>query len=205
MKSFLKNKERNQRLLSLKIMIFSANRNLILLIFLILFLFYGCGYHFRADGKPMGIDIDSLAIPMFASSSSKPGFEADFTRIIREEFLSNSQIPIVSRGEAQFVLIGHIYHISSDPVAFDVEEQIVGGHTVTSSTTSMRRSRIRLDVSLKDRTTGKVIWNEKAMTAEANFDVGPDPLANRYNEQLALEKIAGLLASRIYLKTMERF
>jgi hypothetical protein len=186
-------------------MSFSINRNLILSTFLILFLFYGCGYYFRADGQPIGIDIDSLAIPMFSSSSSKPGFEADFTRIIREEFLSNSQIPIVPREKARFVLLGNIYHISSDPVAFDVEEQIVGGRAVTYSTTSMRRSRMRLDVILKDRTTGKVIWNEKAMTAEANFDVGPDPLENRYNEQLALEKIAGILSSRIYLKTMERF
>lgn len=186
-------------------MILSINRNLILLTLTFLISFSGCGYRFRADGQPVGIQIDSLAIPMFTSSSSKAGFEADFTRVIREEFLSNSQISIVPRGDAQFVLTGDIYHISSNPVAYALEEQTVEGQTVTSSTTRMRRSRVMLDITLKDRTTGEIIWHEKSMTAASNFNVGPDPLANRYYEQLALEKIADLLASRIYLKTMERF
>lgn len=181
------------------------NRQLILFFFITLFLVPGCGYHFRSDGKPLGIEIKSLAIPLFSSSSSTTGFEADFTRIIRKEFLSNSKVPIVPREEAQLVLIGNIYHMDSEPIAFKLEEQTAGGQTVTSSTTSARRSVVKLDVSLRDRTNGKVIWHEKSMSAGANYNVGSDPLVNRYNEQLALERIAGVLASRIYLKTMERF
>ena len=43
----------------------------------------GCGYQFRADGEPVGIQLESLAIPLFSSTSSEIGFEADFTKMIR--------------------------------------------------------------------------------------------------------------------------
>ena len=72
--------------------------------------FLGCGYHFRADGRPVGIKIESLSIPLIESTSSNIGFEADFTRIIREEFISHAKVPLVSSSKAQAVLTGRIYY-----------------------------------------------------------------------------------------------
>ena len=66
----------------------------------------GCGYHFRPTGNPVGLQIESLAIPLMESTSSSLGFEGDFTRFIREEFASHAKFPLVSREEASTVLIG---------------------------------------------------------------------------------------------------
>jgi len=52
-------------------------------------LLWGCGYHLAADGKPMGIQMDSIAIPMISSTSSQEEFEAIFTKVIRQEFKSD--------------------------------------------------------------------------------------------------------------------
>ena len=165
----------------------------------------GCGYHLRATGEPMGIKIESLAIPLMTSTSSNKGFEADFTRIIREEFISHAKVPLLAREKAQAILIGRIYDTRFQPLTYDLQQQTVGGQVTTHEVTSSRRMKVRLDVQLTDRASGKVIWREKSMKEEAGFIVGTDPLANRYYQQQALQKISRRLAKRIYLKTMERF
>ena len=165
----------------------------------------GCGYHFRANGKPVGLKIESIAIPLLASSSSEKGFEAEFTRIIREEFISHGNIPIVEQGKADMVLTGTVYEIKTRPLTYDSSTQTVGGNIVTQETTSGRRLKIRLEIKLIDRATNNIIWHENSMEEEARFEVGADPLENRYNQNQALIKISRLLAKRIYMKTMERF
>ena len=165
----------------------------------------GCGYHFRGTGNPVGLQIESLAIPLMESTSSSLGFEGDFTRIIREEFASHAKFPLVSREKASTVLIGKVYDIKTDPYTYNLTQTMIAGEKTSYSTTSARWLKIKLDVKLVDRTTGKVIWHDKKMEEETTFAVGTDPLTNRYNEKRAVQEIARTLAERIYLKTMERF
>jgi outer membrane lipopolysaccharide assembly protein LptE/RlpB len=68
----------------------------------------GCGYNLQATGKPMRITISSMAIPLIESPSSDIGFEGDFTKMIRRQFVSHSQIPLVSKEMAAAVLIGKV-------------------------------------------------------------------------------------------------
>jgi len=165
----------------------------------------GCGYRFRATGEPLGIQIESLAIPMITSTSSEMGFEADFTRVIREEFISHGRIPIVSEAGAQAVLIGRIYDVRTEALSYDYREHTVGGDATTHEVTRSRRLKIRLDMQLIDRKNDKVIWRDEAMEERASFVVDEDPLTTRYHRREALEKIARRLAKRVYLKTVERF
>jgi hypothetical protein len=165
----------------------------------------GCGYHFRPTGKPVGLQIESLAIPLMESTSSSLGFEGDFTHIIREEFASHAKIPLVSREKASTVLIGKIYDIKTDPYTYNLTETDVRGKKTHYSTTNARWLKIKLDVKLLDRNTGKVIWHDKEMEEKMTFAVGADPLINRYNEKRAVQALARILAQRIYLQTMERF
>jgi hypothetical protein len=172
---------------------------------LLTFMLPGCGYHFQADGEPVGIQLESLAIPMFSSTSSEIGFEANFTKVIRQEFISQGRVPLVPEEKAQAVLVGKIQDIRADPVNYRSQQVMVGGNTYTYQTTSSRKLRVRVDVQLVDRRSGKVIWHEAAMEDQASYTVTGDPLELRYTEQQALETIAERLAKRIYLRTMERF
>jgi Lipopolysaccharide-assembly len=175
------------------------------LLILLSFLLTGCGYHFRADGEPVGIQLESLAIPLFSSTSSEIGFEADFIKVIRQEFISQGRVPLVPEEKAQAVLVGKIQEIREDPLTYRSQDVLVGGQASTYTVTKSRKLRVRLDVQLVDRRQGKVIWREAAMEEQASYSVSGDPLETRYSEQQALEKIAGRLAKRIYLRTMERF
>ena len=165
----------------------------------------GCGYHVRANGEPVGIGIPSLAIPTMTSTSSNLGFEGEFTRVVREEFVTHARVPLVPREEAAAVILGHIYEIKTEPLTYSLTQTPVKNKVVTYEVTNSRRLIIRLSAKMVDRTTGKVVWEDKAMTEKSSFQVGTDPLANRYNERRALEDVALRLARRIYQKTMERF
>mgnify|MGYP001226688236 CR=1 FL=1 len=152
----------------------------------------GCGYTLQATGKPKGLTISSLAIPLMKSPSASLGFEGDFTRMIRQEFVSHSQIPLVSRQKAAMVLEGTVplsYRISQDD--FEV--------------TTSRWLKIRLSARLVEKASGRIVWDDPQMEEKAAFTVTSDPIRTRYNRRKAAEKIARLLSERIYLKTMERF
>ena len=175
------------------------------ILFSLALIFSGCGYRFQSDGEPVGVDIPSLAIPLMESTSSTLGFEADFTRVIRDEFISHSNVPLVPRDEAEIVLIGKISEIRTYSPTYDVTETDVRGEDTYYAVTNSRRLRIVLDARLLEKTTGKTIWKEDGMEEQTRYVVTEDPLTNRYNERMAVEKIARRLVDRLYLKTMERF
>jgi outer membrane lipopolysaccharide assembly protein LptE/RlpB len=176
-----------------------------LLLILALLSVSGCGYQFRADGEPVGIEIKSIAIPMVESSSSEKGFEADFTTVLRNEFISHARVQLKDKDQADMALQIEIYEVSTQPLTFDSTRTAVSGRVVTHETTSSRRLVLRLNASLIDRANGKAVWNDTTMTEEARFNVTADPLVNRKNQKEALLKIARLLSERIYNRTMERF
>jgi hypothetical protein len=165
----------------------------------------GCGYSFRAKGEPMNTRLESLAIPMIESTSSDIGFEASFTKIVRDKFITQGKVPLVSAEQAQALLSGRVYEVRTVPLSYRVEQQTVGGVVTTYEQTTRRRLILKLDMQLTDTNTGKVIWHEKGMQEMAIFEVSEDPLVTQFNQRVALEFIARELAARIFLKTMERF
>lgn len=166
--------------------------------FFLLIFISGCGYNLQDARQPKGISIPSLAIPLMASPSSNLGFEGDFTTMIRQEFVSHSQVPLVSKDQAAVVLIGKVIDIKTEALSYKITDS-------TFEVTTSRWLKIKLAAKLLDRTTGKVIWNDDKMEEKASFTVSSDPLKTAYNQRRATKMIAKLLAERIYLKTMERF
>jgi outer membrane lipopolysaccharide assembly protein LptE/RlpB len=165
----------------------------------------GCGYHFAATGEPVGIRFSSLAVPVMKSTSSMLGFEADFSRVIREEFMSHADVPIVSEDQADVILTGRVYGIETDPYTYSSSQFTVQGRSTSYEVTSARWIQIKVDFKLVERSTGKVIWQDKGMKERAFYYVTDDPLANRYYQRNAVEEMAGRLAKWAYLRTMQRF
>ena len=175
------------------------------LIFISCFLTFSCGYHFRQAGMPIGVSLDSIAIPLFSSTSSFMGLEGEFTRVVREEFISHSRVRIEGKDKAQVVLSGRIYSITTEPLTYSVTQQTIHNFLSTDEVTRSRTLKVRLDIKLTDTITGKIIWQDSTLTGKASFQVSADPLTNRYNQRQALISIAQDLATRIYARTMERF
>ena len=187
-------------------MVYNPNRLLMSLVAVIMLaVCSACGYGFRVRGTPLGISIDSIAIPLFESTSTDRGLEAQFTEIIRNEFISRSSINIVEKEQAGAIISGKIYEIETQPLSYNMEMRSVGGNIVTYETDGTRKLIIKVGITMTDSATGKIIWHEDSMREEAIFKVSKDPLQNRYNKEQAIKNIAGLMAKRIYLNAMERF
>ncbi|MCD4761038.1 hypothetical protein K8R42_04025 [bacterium] len=139
-----------------------------------------------------------------ASTSSSLGFEGVFTKAVRDEFVSHSKVPLVSREKATAVLIGEVSEIRVEPLTYSLIQSTVNGKVTNYEVTNTRRLRIKLSASMVDRASGKVIW-AKGLEEKGTFTVGTNPLANRYNKRTAVREIAKSLARRLYLKTMDRF
>jgi len=165
----------------------------------------GCGYRFRGAGEAIGISLESLAIPLFPSTSSYAGYEADFTRILRDEFIRHSRVSIVSKENAQAVLSGKICSITTEPLTYSVTKETIHGYTSTDALTRSRKMRVWVEATLIDRKTETAIWQDGSFTAEAGFSVSSDPLRTSYSQRQAFIAIAKDIATRIYSKTMERF
>ncbi len=186
---------------------FDSSRGPLLVALFCLITLPGCGYHLRTMGEPEGLEIRSLAVPMVESCSSFLGFEADLTRIIRNEFISHAKVPLVSREDAAMVLIARVFEISTDPLSYKLTQDSSLGNA-TYEVTDTRWLRVRMAAKLVDRSTGHVIWEDRSIREKAMYTVAtdpPDPLITNYNKKKAVQKIAERLAKRIYLKTMERF
>ncbi len=179
-----------------------------LAVLLLVFLALGggsCGYHFQQTGKPHGLEIGSIAIPMVKSPASTLGFEGTFTRIIREEFIDHSGLAVVPKEQADAVLEMRIARIGSDPLTYEVTQTSVQGRTVNYEATSSRWLWVTLDARLIDRASGRILWEQTGVKEKASYAVSTDPLETRYNRRLAIRKIARNLAKKAYAQTMERF
>ncbi|RLB43871.1 MAG: hypothetical protein DRH12_01640 [Deltaproteobacteria bacterium] len=165
----------------------------------------GCGYRAELSGTSLRGHLNTLAIPTVESPATVAGIEADFTNIIRQEFLSHSTIPIVPRKEASALLVGKIKRIDTSPLSYNIQKTEVSGETVAYETTNLRRIRVRMSVKMINRRTGEVLWEAEDLEEKSSYAVSDDPLENQYRERMALMEIAGLLAKRIYLKTADIF
>ena len=171
----------------------------------VLSLTHGCGYQFRATGEPIGIEIQSLAIPLISSTSSSLGFEGIVTTIIREEFVSRSKLPVVPREKASAIFVGRVTEVKIEPLSYGTVSTTVKGKEIEYDVTDRRRLRVRMEAKVIDAATGEPIWHEKAMEERKSYAVTEDPLTNRFNVENALEEIARRFAERIYAQTVERF
>ncbi|TET54425.1 MAG: hypothetical protein E3J53_00745, partial [Desulfobacteraceae bacterium] len=165
-----------------------------------------CGYYFRPAGSALNVDFESIAIPPFSSTSSYAGTEDEFTRIVRQEFISQSRVRIEDESAAQAVLRGRLYSITTEPLAYTVTQQTVHGFLSTDEVTESRILRVKLEVTVTDMATREIIWQDSNLTETAIFQVSSsDPLITQYNRRMALRSIAQELATRIFSRTMERF
>ncbi len=166
---------------------------------------FGCGYKIRPAGKTEGVSLQEIAIPLFSSSSSFMGTEEEFTRAVREEFIRHSSVRIEDRKQARFFLRANIYSLTTEPLAYRIEEKTIHGYKSKEVTTRTRRLTVKMDVELLDQKKGEAVWHDPALEGKSNFAVSADPLKTRYNRRRAIANIARNLAAQIYRRTMERF
>lgn len=154
----------------------------------------GCGYHFSAqeDGsKKAGI---SIYVAPFANGTRELYVDQYVRNALTDWFLKSTRMIVtLKEEEADVVLSGRIVRIYTMPLSYR-----------TGNLAAEESVRLIMEVTLKDRRSGKVYWEEKNLVGEQSYSV-TDPNRRNDERRVAIIKLAYDLGERIYRPALTSF
>lgn len=167
-------------------------RHHIAVIFLLaLFIISGCGYHVTSKTGRLPEGIKSLTIPIFENRTAKPDIESDVTSAFVDEFVTSARM----ESGAGHVMNGIIKTYELTPVSF-----------TKSDINQEYRLTVVLGLSIVEKVTGRVIWQEDNITDYEDFTVNIDDVTETTErEEAALQKLARDTARLVKERMIERF
>jgi hypothetical protein len=154
----------------------------------------GCGYHLAGKAAAIPENIDSIAIPVFVNKTTKYKLEQRLTSAVVDEFISRTRYRITSDTQsAKALLSGEVMDFRSTPVIFS------GGAGSTYLIT------VRLRVSLKDLTTGKLLYENRNFAFREEFEISRDPTVFFPEEGPAVDRLAREFSKSLVSSVLEAF
>lgn len=153
----------------------------------------GCGYKVAGKADLLPKSIQTIAIPAFGNITTQYKLTDRLPLMIGREFLGRTRYRVVSNPEeADAVLSGSVVNVFAGATNFD---------PATSRASAVQVSCI-LQLTLRERATGKVLYSQPAMefrqryeistTAEAYFDEA-SPAFQRLSQDVARTIVSAIL------------
>jgi hypothetical protein len=137
----------------------------------------GCIYGFSGGGLPP--DVKTAAILPFENLTSDPTLTSEISFAVREAIQQRLGLRQAGENQADAVVVGTITRYEPDlPIAFQGAE----GNKVS---VTRRLLQITVSVTITNRTTEKVIWENRSLTVEGDYETGKE----RDGRKKALEKL----------------
>ncbi|HYR02965.1 MAG TPA: LptE family protein [Syntrophobacteria bacterium] len=154
----------------------------------------GCGYHFVGNDVQAPGNIQSIAVGVVENKTTIVGIETIFTDALLNEFIRTQRLAVKPPTEADAILSGAITSIKTDAVShLDAEK------------TLETRVTVGLSLTLKQRESGKILWENKALSYYQDYTDRALPLATSENRRLAIAYIANFLAEKVYQEIFASF
>jgi hypothetical protein len=154
----------------------------------------GCGY--RPVGseppRPAGKELPTLAVPLFKNRSTEINLETLFANAFTETLSQGRAWRLTHREEdADLVLEGEVSSVEYSSVAFfDIDRSIV------------RRVTIRVDLTLKRRSTGKIVWKEREVLIDDYPIEQRNYLIGEQTKAMGIRRNAVTLSKRVMEKLL---
>jgi hypothetical protein len=128
---------------------------------LVLLLTVGCWpYGFVGGGLPS--HIKTVAVLPFDNETPVPELQREIFELMRRQLQGRLGVRDASEARADAVVRGKILRYDADvPVGFSADPQ--------QATTARRKLQIIVDVEIVDQTTGRTLWQRRALTADADY------------------------------------
>lgn len=119
-------------------------------IYLIIMIPVGCGYHLIGTGSgTAGKSAGNIAIPVFENNSSEPGIERSITARVREAFIQDGRLKLMSKQEASLIFTGDLKRYELRPVSFDNNDNVTEYWVI-----------MNIDVKVRDTENDKYLVNQ---------------------------------------------
>ena len=157
-------------------------------------LFDVCGYKPAGKGHSLPADIKTIAVPVFQNSSLKYRVEQRFTQATIDEILKRARaLKVVSDPEdADVVLAGDIRNFRAAGAILDSQGR-----------TRIWDVRIIISITLRDRRTRKILYQNSRMAFDGEYELSDDPQSFFNEENPAVDRIARDFAQTIISTVME--
>lgn len=162
---------------------------------LLLALLPGCGYHVAGQADLMPKSIHSIAIPAFASRTTRYRLTDRLPDAISKEFILRTRYSISHDPKsADAVLQGSILRYAAFPTIYDA----------AGSRASAVQIFVTLQVTLRDK-KGKVLFTRPAMEVRERYEISGDTRAYLEESDVALERLSRDVARSLVSAILENF
>jgi hypothetical protein len=156
----------------------------------------GCGYHVGGKADTMPKSIQTIAVLPFNNLSSRYKLSDKMQQAISREMISRTRFQVTRDPSiADAILSGTINSVATFPVVFD---------PATNKTTVVQVS-VLLQLSLRERVSGKTLYNRPQFEVRNNYEVSLFPTQYFDESTLALDRISADLARTVVSGILENF
>jgi len=169
---------------------------LVVILLLTLLTATGCGYHVAGKANTLPATLHTIAVPAFKNETAQFKIEDYLTNAVSRELLTRTRYRVHREPEeSDAVLHGVISGFYSAPLVFDPKS----GRATTGSL------NVRLRVSLVERKTGKVLYENRDYLYSERYEIGQQ--SSQYFEEsvAALQRLSRTMAAALVSAILEGF
>ncbi len=156
----------------------------------------GCGYHVSGHADLLPAKIKSIAIPAFGNVTTRYKLTDQLPAALTREFISRTRYRVVADpNEADAVLTGTVANYLSNPTVFDPSSGRASGVLVY----------VYLQVTLRDRATGTVLYSQPNLEFRQRYEISVDQQAYFDESDPAMQRLSQDVARAVVSGVLEAF
>lgn len=159
-------------------------------------LWTSCGYRVAGRADLLPKSIQTIAIPAFGNATIRYKLTDRLAGAITREFLSRTRYQIIADPDsADAVLTGTVLTYNYYPTILD---------PATGRASAVQMS-VTLDITLRERATGAVLFSRSGMEARERYEISIKPEAYFEESDPALERLSRDVARAVVSAILEKF
>ena len=120
----------------------------------------GCPYGFAGGGLPS--HVRTVAVLPFDNETTSPELQRELFELMWRELQGRLGLREAGEARADAVIRGTIRRYETDvPIGYSADP--------AQATSARRKLQISVDVEIVDQTTGRMLWERKGLTADADY------------------------------------
>lgn len=155
-----------------------------------------CGYHVSGHADALPTAVKTIAVPAFSNATTRYKLTDRMPEAIAREFITRTRYRVVpSEDTADAVLRGTVMNYLVAPTLFDPA-------TSRAATVELR---VMLQISLVERTTGKVLFSRPSFEVRERYQISTDPARYFEESDPALQRASQQVARQVVSAILENF
>ena len=156
----------------------------------------GCGYHVSGRADLLPRSIHSIAIPAFSNNTMRYRLTEQLPEALTREFITRTRYEVIpDTGAADAILTGTVVGYNSYPTTYDP----------ATNRASAAQVSVLLDVTLRERATGNVLFSRERMEFRERYEISVDQSAYFEESDAAMDRLSRDVARTLVSAILEKF